>query len=737
MAELKSFNIPIEGMTCASCVARVEKAINKIDGVKNVSVNLATERASFEVINTSEKLEQIEKAVDEAGYKLLLQSETETEENHDHQSAHYHNLRKDFWFSAALSFPVALVSMILMGDWAHSIDHSIITFVFILLFIFTTIVVVLPGRQFFIISYKLIKKFQFDMNTLVAVGTGCAYLYSSVALFFPSVLNISNLMEHIYFDTTVVIITLILLGRMLEAKAKSSSASAIKKLMGLTPKFATVKLADGKFIEKKIESIQIGEIILVKPGEKIPVDGKIISGNSTIDESMLTGESLPVEKQIVDKVFAGTVNLDGSIEFETSAIGNKTMLSQIIKIVEQAQASKAPVQKLVDKIAAIFVPAVIVIAILTFAVWYFIFDANAEVALMNFIAVLIIACPCALGLATPTAIMVSSGLGAANGILVKNVDALETGNKVNTIVFDKTGTLTVGKPMIVDYFIDKNFSEREIFNLAFSLEQRSSHPLAKAIVQFVEKKNAQLLDVENFFSNPGLGIEATIESKKILMGSRKFLESRKIGIDAKHYEGKFGVSIIGLAVEDRLAALFFASDKPEADAKNSIHNLKRNGREIILLSGDNFNTAKSIADELGIEEVIAEVMPQEKSNKISELQSKGKIVAMVGDGINDSPALTQADLGIAIGSGTDIAIESADIVLMKKDLGLIKKVLSLSHKTILKIKQNLFWAFIYNVIGIPIAAAGMLNPIFAAAAMAFSSVCVVTNSLLLKKAKLN
>lgn len=737
MPELKSFNIPVEGMTCASCVARVEKAIKKIEGVQNVAVNLATERASFDVPNTAENLGLIEKAVEESGYKLLFEKSGEEGRTHDHQLESYHNLRKDFWFAAALSLPVMLISMLLMGNFAHSIDHSIVKFIFIILFIFTTIVVALPGRQFFIISYKLIKKFEFDMNTLIAVGTGSAYVYSSLALFFPTLLNITNLMEHIYFDTTVVIIALILLGRMLEAKAKSSSASAIKKLMGLAPKIAAVKNDEGNFVERKIESIQIGNIILVKPGEKIPVDGKIVNGFSTIDESMLTGESIPAEKQIGDKVFTGTINLDGSIEFEAVAVGEKTMLSQIIKIVEQAQTSKAPVQKLADKIASVFVPTVIIIAIITFGIWHLFLNASLEAALMNFIAVMIIACPCALGLATPTAIMVSSGLGAANGILVKNVDALETGNKVDTIVFDKTGTLTIGKPEIVDSYIPDKNSREQILSFAYSLEQRSSHPLAKAVVLFSEANGARIVEIDSFISHAGLGIEGIGANKKLLIGSLKFLEKNRIKIPDEPREHKTSGSIVGLSIDGELAALFFAADKAEANAASSIHSLKKNGKTVILLSGDNYTTAKQIADELGIDEVIAEVMPDEKSNKIKELQSRGKLVAMVGDGINDSPALTQSDLGIAIGSGADIAIESADIVLVKKDLGLIQKSINLSHKTILKIKQNLFWAFIYNVIGIPIAAAGMLNPMFAAAAMAFSSVSVVTNSLLLKKAKLD
>jgi len=756
--------LPVEGMTCASCVLRVEKALKKVEGVSEANVNLATEKVSLSFDESKTNFEQLEKAVDEAGYKLILPevqitngyeftkekqtftphianptSQISNRQPPTSQELHFAQLKKEFLFSAVLTVPIMLVSMFAMSSWfMESFPISMETTNKLLL-IATTLVMFVSGKRFFSIAFKLAKHFSADMNTLVAVGTGTAYVYSTIAVLFPQWLSISNASEHVYFDTAATIITLILFGRMLEAKAKSKTSDAIKKLVGLQPKNAKV-LRNNVEIEIPISDVQVNDVVIVRPGEKIPVDGIITKGFSTIDESMLTGESIPIEKNVSAKVIGGTINKNGSFEFRTTAVGKETMIAQIIKLVEDAQGSKAPIQQLADKIASVFVPIVISIAILTFVIWFVVGDLGFGGAMLNFIAVLIIACPCALGLATPTAIMVGTGVGASNGILIKNAESLERLHKVQTIVFDKTGTITEGKPSVTDVIVLNGFEESDLLRKVASLENKSEHPLAKAIVDFAKKKNIPFCEIENFQSQTGFGVTGIVEGNAIAIGNISLMKEFSTDISQTEilaekfsHEGKTPIFV---NVNGMLAGIIAVADTIQSTAKEAISLLKKMNIEVIMITGDNKQTANAIAQLVGIENVLAEVLPQEKSEKIKQLQSSGKIVAMVGDGINDAPALAQADVGIAIGTGTDVAIETADITLMKQDLRGVVQAIRLSRKTISTIKQNLFWAFIYNVIGIPLAALGMLNPMFAAGAMAMSSVSVVSNSLRLKFVRL-
>jgi Cu+-exporting ATPase len=585
-----------------------------------------------------------------------------------------------------------------------------------------------------------------DMNTLITVGTSAAYLYSLIVTFGPHLIMVKGLMVDVYFDTSAAIIVLILLGRFLEARAKGRTSEAIKKLIGLQPKTARV-LRNGNEVDIPVEEVTPGDVVVVRPGEKIPVDGSVKEGYSFVDESMVTGESLPMEKKAGDTVIGATMNKTGTFKFEATKVGRDTVLSQIIRLVQEAQGSKPPIARLVDVIASYFVPVVIGIAILTFIIWY-LFGPHPAVtyAFLNFIAVLIIACPCALGLATPTSIMVGTGKGAENGILIRGAEALETAHQLNTIVLDKTGTLTKGEPSVTDIIEGERFSKREILTLAASAEKGSEHPLGEAIVVKAKEENLSLLDPKDFQAIAGYGIEAMIKSKKVLLGNIKLMEERKVFLNgflekAEHLSSE-GKTPMFLAVEGQAAGIIAVADTLKENSKEAVGALQRMGLEVVMLTGDNERTARAIAHQIGIDRVLAEVLPEMKAEEVKRLQAEGKRVGMVGDGINDAPALAQANVGIAIGTGTDVAMESSDITLIAGDLRGVVTAIALSKATIRNIRQNLFWAFAYNTILIPVAAGVLfpfwgilLNPIFAAGAMAFSSVTVVSNALRLRKFK--
>lgn len=750
MASVKThtLTLPVEGMTCASCVLRVEKTLKKVDGVQVANVNLASEKVTLAYDPARVELAKLAHVVDEAGYRLIIpksqiskpksvfrQDSITTEGEFNQQELSYKKIKGDFLFSVSLSVPIMLISMFSMSDWFMSWSPLSMDDVNKVLLIFTTLVIGISGKRFFTIAWKLAKHFTSDMNTLVAVGTGTAYLYSALAVLFPDWFGIHRLSDHIYFDTAATIITLILLGRLLETKAKSRTADAIKKLMELQPKTARV-IRNSKEVDIAVGEVMNDDIVVVRPGEKIPVDGVITNGFSTVDESMVTGESMPAEKNVGQSVIGGTFNKNGSIEFCATAVGKEAVIARIIKLVEVAQGSKAPIQTLADKIASVFVPVVIGIAVLTFIVGFLIADLSFTQAMMNFIAVLIIACPCALGLATPTAIMVGTGLGASRGILIKNAESLERAHTIQTVVLDKTGTVTEGKPSVTDVVSFNGFNEETILRYSTSLENKSEHPLGKAIVEYARQQSLSLYETESFESFTGFGVSALVNGDAVVIGNLSMMKEYAINttegcgvIEKLSSEGKTPVFV---AVNGTLAGVIGISDTIKPTSKEAVTCLKQMNIDVVMITGDNKRTAEAIARQAGIEHVIAEVTPKDKAAKVKELQSNGNIVAMVGDGINDAPALAQADVGIAIGTGTDVAIETADITLMKADLlGAVEAVI-LSKKTVRTIKQNLFWAFIYNVIGIPVAAFGLLNPIYAAAAMAFSSVSVVSNSLRLK-----
>jgi len=743
---MKEVNLPIEGMTCASCVTRVEKIIGGFEGIKNVSVNLATERATFNFEHDNINLDSIAKELESYGYKLKLNStvqngsqdliQTRIEPEKDE---YYDLIKKDFLLALILTFPLFIISMLVnysffQNVWSFSAEttHKI-------LLILTTPIIFISGKRFYKIFWTNLKHFSFEMNSLVAIGTGAAYGYSTIATLFPSVVSIHNELPHVYFETAGVIITLILMGKILEHRAKQKTNSAIKKLMELKPKTAKVLVNNNETVVN-ISDLKAGDVIVIKPGEKIPADGIIIWGSSSVDESMITGESLPVEKTIDSKVIGGTINKNGSFNFKVTEVGDNTVLAQIIKLVELAQASKPPIQKLVDKIASVFVPVVIVIALITFLVWLIIGGHNSfSQALVSFVAVLIIACPCALGLATPTAIIVGSGLGASNGILIRNGESLELAQNISTIVFDKTGTITEGKPVVSEIIVN-NISEDELIYLSASLESKSQHPLAEAIVQKAKAKNILLQQPETFKNLSGFGLTGIVNNHTMIIGNLNLMSeySIKTNVMNEQYDKliESGKTIVFISVDGELKGLIAIEDKLKVTSGEAIKELGKMKIKTVMLTGDNSKTAKLIADKVGITEFRSEVLPDEKANIVKEYQSKGEIVAMVGDGINDSPALAQADVGIAVGTGTDVAIETAQITLVQGNLLTVAKAINLSKHTIKIIKQNLFWAFIYNTVLIPLAALGMLNPMIGALAMSLSSVSVVSNSLRLKKTKI-
>ncbi len=735
--------LPIQGMSCASCVVKIENSVKKLDGVVGINVNLGTEKATVEYFPEVVSLEQIEKAVSKAGpYEVIKQILAE-EEKVIREKA-FRKLKNKLVASAIFSVFIVLLSFWETLPFLENLSGST---VFIISFILTTPVLFWFGSQFHLGFLKALKHLAFDMNSLISIGTLSAYAYSVVATFHPQFFTPTGGEAEIYYDTAAVIITLILLGRFFEAKAKGKTSEAIKKLVGLQPKTARLISPDGAEKDIPITEVKVGDIILVRPGEKIPVDGEIVEGYSAIDESMVTGESLPVEKKVSDQVIGGTINKNQTFKFKATKVGDETFLAQVIKLVQEAQGSKAPIQRLADKIAGIFVPIVIVIAIFTFIIWYFVGPApQLNFALLTFVAVLIIACPCALGLATPTAIMVGTGKGAELGVLIKDAEALETLPKINTFVFDKTGTLTRGEPKVFQIISSNDLSVEEILYYSASAERGSEHPISKALLEEAQKRNLKLTNPQNFQAIPGHGVKAGIDGKRILLGNLTLMQENNISTASlqKHQEeiSSQGATTLFLAVDNKTAGVIGIKDTLKTNSKEVVQNLKNMGLEVIMITGDNQKAASAIAHEAGIDQVLAEVLPTDKANEIKKLQAQGKKVAMVGDGINDAPALVQADVGIALGTGTDVAIESADISLVREDLSAIVSALKLSHKTMSTIKWNLFWAFIYNIIGIPIAAGvlypafhTLLSPMIASGAMAFSSVFVVTNSLRLRKFK--
>lgn len=734
---IETITLPVEGMTCASCVSRVEKVLNKVSGVDKAIVNLATEKATVHYDSTVTTLAEMSKAVHDAGYTLVL-PETVSIAKKEKQKNTYEELKREFLISLGITVPIMIISMMSRTEWFTSMLPLSVQEVNTLLFLATTVVILFSGKRFYSIAWRLAKHFEADMNTLVAVGTGVAYLYSSVVALFPALLPESLNTSDVYFDTAATIITLILLGKMLEAKAKMNASDAMKKLISVQPKIAHVK-RDTQLIIIKTDQLLVGDIVVVKPGEKVPVDGIIEYGQTSIDESMMTGESKPVQKVIGDKVIGGSINNNGSIDFRATAVGRDTVLSQIIRLVEEAQGSKAPIQSLADTIASVFVPTVIGIAILTFLFSYFIWELVFVQAMIHSIAVLIIACPCALGLATPTAIMVGTGKGAHLGILIKNAESLERAGNITTVVFDKTGTITEGKPSITDIATFNGFTENEVLMISASVELNSEHPISKAIIHHAEKLKIQEQPVESFLANPGFGITGKVNQKTITIGKEAFLRESLVNLVEAEQTAKLlqqkGKTVIYVAMERKIAGLIAIADAIRPTARYAVQKLRDMNISVAMLTGDNQSTADAIALEAGIETVIANVLPKEKADYIKTLQSKGAIVAMVGDGINDAPALAQADISIAMSSGTDVALETSDIGLMRQDLQSVVAAILLSRKTIRTIKENLFWAFIYNILGIPLAAFGMLSPTVAAGAMAFSSVSVVSNSLRLKSAK--
>lgn len=731
---MKTFNLPVEGMTCASCVARVEKIISRYEGVKNVNVNLATERVLFEGDENKINLNKIAEELKEYGYELKIISEQNVDG--EVKDEYYYTLKNEFTFALILTIPVFIISMLIDYQLFHQIVPLTTLQVKKILLILTTPIILISGKRFFKIFWNNLKHFSADMNSLVAIGTSSAYIYSMIATLFPEIFM--NNEPHVYFDTTAVIITLILMGKLLEHRAKRKTTDSIKKLIELQPKTARI-IKNGKEIEILAKELKVDDIVVIRPGEKIPADGIIISGNSTVDESMLTGESIPVEKSLNSRVIGGTVNIDGTFNFKVTQTGDNSILGQIIKLVQNAQISKPPIQKLVDKFANIFVPVVILIAFLTFFAWLiFSSEHSLSRSLINFVSVLIVACPCALGLATPTAIIVGMGKGASDGILIKNSEALETAYKLSTIIFDKTGTITVGKPLVSEIYTH-DIDEKDLIFYAASLESKSEHPLAKAIVQKAQSSNINYIEPENFKNFSGIGIAGIVNNKSVLVGNMNLL--KEFSVNTHYLSDKYnellekGKTLVCVAIENNLNGIIVIEDKIKDDSIETIKKLTEMKIHTVLLTGDNQKTAKAIAEIAGIKEFRAEVLPEEKANAVKEFQ-KSNIVGMVGDGINDAPALAQADLGIAIGRGTDIAIETADIILMNSKLDSLIKAIHLSKKTISTIKQNLFWAFIYNIILIPLAAMGILNPMLAALSMSLSSVSVVTNSLRLKRAKI-
>jgi Cu+-exporting ATPase len=725
---MEKVELDIHGMTCASCAARIEKALNKMDGVTEARINLATERGTITYHPQSVELEAILQKVRDLGYEATIRDDQVVPKERRDKAI---ETQKRFFLVAVVFSAPLIWSMLHMWEPLAWLVPDFLTNGYVQLLLATP-VQFYAGWRFYQGAFKSLKHGSANMDVLVALGTSAAYFYSLYVLFTGG--------TGLYFETSAIIITLILLGKLLEARAKGRTSEAIQKLMNLQAKKAVV-VRNGEEVEIPVEEVVEGDIVRVRPGEKIPVDGIVLEGHSAVDESMITGESIPVDKSEGDEVIGATLNKNGTLTFRATKVGKDTALSQIIRIVEEAQGSKAPVQRLADRIAGIFVPIVIAVAVSTFLLWYFVLDpGNLEKAILNLTAVLVIACPCSLGLATPTSIMVGTGKGAENGILFKGGQYLEETHRINAIILDKTGTITKGEPELTDVLPANGWSEERLLQWAASAERASEHPLAQAIVRGALKREVELLPSDRFEAVPGHGIQAEIEGKSVLIGTIKLMREHGISVeglekDKEHLEEE-GKTVMLVAVDGQLAGLIAVADTVKETSAQAIRQLKDLGIEVWMVTGDNERTAKAIAAQVGIDHIRAEVLPEDKAKVVKRLQDEGKTVAMVGDGINDAPALAAADIGMAVGTGTDVAIEAADVTLMGGDLRTIPAAIRLSRLTMRNIKQNLFWAFFYNSVGIPVAAAGLLAPWIAGAAMAFSSVTVVSNALRLKRVRL-
>ncbi|WP_404322296.1 heavy metal translocating P-type ATPase [Cytobacillus firmus] len=734
---LEKAEFELLGMTCAACSGRIEKGLNKLPGVKQAVVNLALETGTVEFNPEQVSVQEMIKKVENLGYQAKVKTDKD-QEIEGYREKEIEKQKGKFVFSLILSIPLfwSMVGHFEFTSFIYVPDMFMNPWVQLAL---AAPVQFFIGKQFYIGAYKALRNKSANMDVLVALGTSAAFFYS----LYQSLLSIGSNghMVELYYETSAILITLIILGKLFEARAKGRSSEAIKKLMGLQAKTATV-LREGEEIEIPLEEVIAGDIIFVKPGEKIPVDGEIIEGQSALDESMLTGESVPVDKTAGDTVIGSTLNKNGFLKIKATKVGKDTALSQIIKVVEEAQGSKAPIQRMADKISGIFVPIVVSIAVVTFLVWYlWVSPGNFAEALEKLIAVLVIACPCALGLATPTSIMAGSGRAAEYGVLFKGGEHLELTHEITTVVLDKTGTVTHGKPVLTDVVTEGNIEEMAFLQLVGSAEKQSEHPLAEAIVKGIKHKGINLFYPQEFEAIPGYGIKAKVEGKDLLVGTRRLMEKYDINVHSAKLEMETleenGKTAMLVAVDGQYAGIVAVADTIKETSRNAINRLKQLGIEVIMITGDNKRTAQAIAEEVGIDSAIAEILPEGKAEEVKKLQNQGKKVAMVGDGINDAPALAVADIGMAIGTGTDVAMEAADITLMRGDLNSIADAILMSKKTIRNIKQNLFWAFAYNTLGIPVAALGFLAPWLAGAAMAFSSVSVVLNALRLQRVKVS
>lgn len=728
-------NLKITGMSCAACSARIEKVLNKMDGVQNAGVNLAGETASVTYDSAKVKAADIIKAVENLGYGAKRAEEVSPDREKEEREKEIKRLRRELIISAVLSSPLILAMVLAL----IKVDAPFLHQEYFQLVIATP-VQFLIGFRFYKNAFYALRAKSANMDVLIAMGTSAAYFFSLYNVFYQEMAH-GMAMKDLYFEAAAVIITLVLLGKYLEAVAKGKTSEAIKKLMGLQAKTARV-VRNGEEIDIPVEEVEVGDVIVVRPGEKVPVDGKILEGHSALDESMLTGESLPVEKKQGDLVIGATINKFGTFKFQATKIGKDTALAQIIKMVEDAQGSKAPIQKIADQVSGIFVPVVLGIALLTFLIRYFGIDhgENITPALVSAVSVLVIACPCALGLATPTAIMVGTGKGAENGILIKGGEHLEMAYKINAVILDKTGTITQGQPAVTDIISLDGTAESEILKLAAAAEKNSEHPLGVAIYEKGKADFGSLSEPEKFEAIPGRGVWAVLDGANVYIGTRKLMTEKDIPIgEAEDIVARLeeeGKTAMLMAVDHLMRGVIAVADTVKEHSQAAIADLRQMGIKVYMITGDNKRTAQAIAKQVGIDHVLAEVLPEKKAEEVEKLKKAGMVVAMVGDGINDAPALATADVGMAIGTGTDVAMEAADITLMRGDLRSIPMAIRLSRKTIGKIRQNLFWAFIYNIIGIPFAALGLLSPVIAGGAMAFSSVSVVTNSLSLKRAKI-